>query len=276
MKALTSSRALAATISLVVAAGVVTAGVAWATTATSHTFSTTLAKGTSVNISPTGLLQMFTSPNNSDESISHLGYRDGYELCDPTHKYFETGTGAGSAGFGPASTSGSGNSFKVVRTTKDNRFKFTQQFTFDPSARRVSVAMIITNLTNAPIPAIGLRRYADFDVDTFGADGYASAANLWTRTQDAVIAWRDDNGASHQNFQLPQPHGMILSGQGNPLGRDPIPSVTQTAFNTNCTPTSGAATPVVNATDKAAELYWSVGAIYPGTSVTYVAAYQRI
>src|SRR5262245_5446970 len=271
-----SSRArygLAAGLCALTLAGTLAGSSASATTPSNHIFSTTLAKGTNVTISPKGLVEMFTSPFNNNISVTHLGFRDTYLLCDVSATYYES-VFNGATGFGPPITSSSGSTFTVVRTTTDKRYKLSQVFGFDAPARRVTVAMTVTNLTNTTLKNVRLRRWADFDVDAMGTNAFGNGSgNNWARTHDAVIAWDDMN----QLFVNDQPHGMILSGADNPLGKDPKPEVTNTTFPKTCT-SSSEYTPAagINSMDAAAGLFYNLGTIASGKSMSVTIAFQRI
>jgi hypothetical protein len=239
---------------------------------TGHTFSSSFDGGTTVKVTAQGNVAEFISAANQFHQNGHFTEpRDGYILCSNTTRAFDFGTGSfGPATFGSPTATFANKVLTVIRTTKDNRLRLTQNFSFDGVTKRLRVKMTVKNLSSTPAFNVALRRQADFDVDSAGTDPFAGGNNRWLRDTGTVVGWDDQQG----HF-LEAAHGMMLINQSPDLFA--FSGVSSPDFDvTTCGLTNLVATPFVTPGDESASLAFRFFTLEAGQSRTAIVDYQRI
>lgn len=156
------------------------------------TFNTPIGRGTKIVVTTAGNIDTFTSPNQAGASYQHV-YSEGYVLCysGQTTPAYDVGVGEESSGFASPTTSASA----VMRNTLDGRVTLTQTFALKPEnatgPTNFAVTMTLKNRTSSPLTNVVLRRQVDFDLDSWGPQGWANAVSNHSRTKATVTAFHD-------------------------------------------------------------------------------------
>jgi len=243
-----------------------------------QTFSATSSGGTAVTITTHGNILAFTSPNSVGRQYEHLnagalgeGYVLGY--TSPLTGAYVTQYDVGSAevGFGAPTTLTGGGTVQCNRNTTDGVLQLRQTFINLTASKEIMVQMVVRNLSPFAVNNIILRRQADLDVDTGGAQGWASFANTWARTtQDGVWAWNDPSRVVAPGTEA---HGMVMRVIQRTQGTWQA-KVTANILDVTANPAS-VVTPVVAPTDYGATLQFNVGTLLPGTEARFDMRYMR-
>jgi hypothetical protein len=83
----------------------------------------------------------------------------------------------------------------AISNTADQMIEIRQVFTFALDATRVTVRMDVTNTGGQDLTNVLVKRYADIDVDTGGASGWAAYHNHWSKDRDSIHAWNQPSEA---------------------------------------------------------------------------------
>jgi hypothetical protein len=270
---------LAATIA---AAAIAVPASAWASTIVFKTMTGSTDRGTTVNISDHGNVLGFAGPviGGDYEHMKVGTLSDGYVLC---YRHPTTGVtvnafdlGSAEAGFGPPLAPGPQNTvtpdglpgMQVTRRTTDGVLELKQSFVFYGKEKRMLVAMDVVNRNPFPITGVVIRRQADFDVDSGGADGWAASRNLWARTsRDAVFAWTEPSTATAAGKEA---HGMLMTHRASHVYSSGVytevpatartAKVTEAPLDSTCNP-AAKTTPVTVPADDGGTLQFNLGTI---------------
>lgn len=242
-----------------------------------QTFSVTSSGGTAVTITTHGNILAFTSPNSVGRQYEHLNTGalcEGYVLSyrHPVTGAFVTAydVGAAEAGFGAPTLLSGGATVNIWRNTTDGVLRLQQTFINLTASKEIMPQMVVVNLTPFNVTNIILRRQADLDVDTGGAQGWAAFANTWTRTtQDGVLAINDASRAPLGK----EAHGMLMRVIQRTQGTW-VAKVTANILDVTASPPS-VATPVVAPSDYGATLQFDLGTLAPGRSARVDMRYTR-
>lgn len=253
-------------------------------------------RGTTAQISDDGNVLGFGGPViGSDYEHMNVGaLSEGYVLCYRNPRTgamvtaYDVGTAA--AGFGPSSANDSdANNRQVIRSTSDGLLQLKQGFSFYGKEKRLLVGMDVINPNPYPITDVVLRRQADFDVDSGGADAWAGSRNLWARTsRDSIFAWTEPATAANAGKEA---HGMLMTHRAGHIHQSGVytelpastrsAKVTESPLDSSCNPPAKP-TPVTVPADDGGTLQVNIGTIAaapsPGsdTRANVTVWYQRL
>ena len=181
-----------------------------------------------------GNITQLESPQNI-EFISHGGFAEGYGVCDSTggKSYFDYATNDSGNWNAPVRTQPGGPNtlpLKIVRTTTDGIWTFTQNFSRNPGERYAKITMTLKNNTAITRSAL-LVRYADVDAP-FGADEFT---NTFDFTFSAGLGWvRGNFGLALQNGTPPAAHtAFVQNTSSGPDPCNPFADVPATPFTSD-------------------------------------------
>jgi len=236
------------------------------------TYSTTVGRGTKINVSTGGNITSFASPNEAKGSYEHIGVGaigEGYVLCynggSPAYDLGESSSGWAA----PTTTSSA-----VTRNTLDGKITMIQNFNLMVGTSTVptffTVQMTLVNRTSQTLNNVVLRRQVDFDIDTGGTAGWAGFLSNHTRTKGTVSAFHDPVEAPTGK----ESHGimmMVMQSGGKWETR-----VTNSILDSTCNPTPaplGAS--FVARGDYGDTMIFPIGSIPGGGSKTVSLRYMR-
>lgn len=178
-----------------------------ASPATGSVVKTFTGGGTTIVLTSAGNIASFTSP----AGYQHM-FSDGYEVChtNPVGGAFLSAYDYDGSSVGwNAPTTTSTSPFTIRRTSTDNQVQLTQIYKFVPAERAIQVTMQVKNITGGTMTTLIVRRLADIDVDSYGANGYAGVdQNVWlSDTRSAVHAIVPEQIATTAGREA---HSMVL------------------------------------------------------------------
>lgn len=220
-----------------------------------------------VRLSDAGNILRFEGPTGYDH-VGNGQLSEGYVLCYNGINTYDTGSAQ--FGWGPATSTCSGDTCTFNRTTSDGRMRLRQIFIKNTKERSLDVEMQVTNL--GPVSATGviLRRQVDLDVDTGGALGSGDFTNWFAASQrDSVTAWNSPNDHPNEDHAVVMRH--IGKSGGMPLQQ---PKVTAAILDSSCSPANIAAAGPVNG-DYGATIQYNMGTIPSGQTRFTKLQYER-
>ncbi|MFN8084712.1 MAG: hypothetical protein U0Q14_10835 [Dermatophilaceae bacterium] len=239
-------------------------------------YHSTAGGSTTVSLSADGNIVSYRGPDKSGAVYEHIGVGaegEGYVLCynTPSGQVNTFDTGVDMSGWGaPTFTSLSATQSRVVRSTADGRLTMTQLFTFDGPNRAINVDMTVKNTTAGSISGIILRRQVDFDVDTGGANGWASFSNWHANdTHTSAFAFNDPSLAPAGA----EAHAMMLQYAGN-FAKGHFAKVTGNILDSTCT-ASSQITSLPAHGDFGDTQQFQIGTLAAGAQVTAAVRYIR-
>lgn len=243
-----------------------------ATTTPQNTYSSTAGGGTKIVVSRHGNILSFISPNSATQQYEHFLNGDpheGYVLCHSGINHYDSGFLE--LGFGGQQTI-EGNT--ITRTTGDGKLRLKQVFTFAGSRKALTIAMTVTNTTNAAISDVILRRFADIDVDSGGTSGWAGTDNDGAATsRDGVTVWENPSEAPAGR----DAHSVTLRAMDG-IANPPVHTAHVNTFNTFDLVTEcdvPASTSPLSGQDVIASIRYVIGTLNAGASKTVKVEYTR-
>jgi hypothetical protein len=204
----------------------------------------------------------------SPQDFRHLNAIEGYALCsgDPFQPARAFDSGPFEAGFNASTISqpNGPNTFPltITRPTTDGAFRLQQTFARDSAEKDVTMTMVLTNLSPAPIGSVFLTRYFDGDIDNFPGD------DIYDQTLDSVWG-KQSFGASG--------HGLMLTAltftTPHVTDTEPFSEWKQTNGSTCRAPSGGFGGPVEG--DLVGRLTYELGTLNAGQSKTVRVLYRR-
>lgn len=216
-----------------------TAGGERTTAPIAFTYAGAIDRGTKYVVSNGGNIINLVSPNVAGSEYDHLGagaLSEGYVLCytKSTGAVTAFDTGASSAGFA-APVVGTN---LVTRTTSDGQMRLVQKFVFNAANKSLNINMTVANIGPGQATNVILRRLADVDTDTGGAQGWSSFQNRFVTGSDFVMGYNEASDAAAAGAV--QASGVVLRHIEQGSGVAHVAKTTSGILETTCDPTAHA------------------------------------